>query len=437
MNTIPNFGLERFTSLMRTVLHAACIRGLVLGGLLQAAVQHAGAATFSISDRTTFTNLINTNAVFTTNGSVSSKIEGPVWIPNGQYLVFSDMADNKLKKLVPPSTFSDFFVPAATTMKYNGNYLDLQERLISCVCSNVLEVVMTTNGVATPLVTTCNGLKFYSPNDLTVKSDGSIWFTDPGWDSGLPLPSGSSIPTGFQTNLYVYRFYETNGNGTATVVATTVSKPNGICFSPDETKLYVADNGIYGNSGMVRVFSVTSSNTLTGGSVFCTVSSGIADGLRCDVNGNLWAASGDGVEIYAPDGHLIGKIVLNTLSNLCFGGPEYKTIYMTAAPNVCSFPVLVAGAVSIKRLNVSAAGTNLCVSWPSPSTGFGLQKSDSLGNGADWTGRHRHASSYQWTEPTERAPDECGKILPPAFELMKVFAIGAIYASPVRSGLIQ
>jgi hypothetical protein len=145
-----------------------------------------------------FTNLINTNAVFTTNGSVSSKIEGPVWIPKGQYLVFSDMANNKLKKLVPPSTFTDFFVPPAT--KYNGNYLDLQERLISCECgSNGLQVVMTTNGVATPLVTTCANLKFYSPNDLTVKSDGSIWFTDPGWDSGLPLPpSGSYVPPGFK-----------------------------------------------------------------------------------------------------------------------------------------------------------------------------------------------------------------------------------------------
>ena len=103
------------------------------------------------------------------------------------------------------------------------------------------------------------------------------------------------------------------------------------------------------------------------------------------MNGNLWAASGDGIEIYAPDGHLIGKILLNTVSNLCFGGPQYNTIYMTAAPNVCSFPVLVTGAVAVKKLNVSAAGTNLCVSWPSPSSGFGLQNSGSLGNGAVWT----------------------------------------------------
>ena len=138
---------------------------------------------------------------------------------------------------------------------------------------------------------------------------------------------------------------------------------------------------------MVRVFSVTSSNTLAGGAVLFTVSQGIADGIRCDVNGNIWAASGDGVEIYGPDGHLIGKIIWNVvLSNLCFGGPQYKTLYTTGQPLVCSFPVLIAGAVSNKKLTVCPAGTNVCVSWPAPSTGFGLQKSDSLGGGADWSG---------------------------------------------------
>jgi sugar lactone lactonase YvrE len=123
-----------------------------------------------------------------------------VWIPNGQYLVFSDMANNKLKKLLPPGTFTDFLLPPAKTI-FNGSYLDLQERQVSCECgSNGLQVAMITNGVVTSLVTSCGGLKFYSPNDLTVKSDGSIWFTDPGYDSGLPLPppSGPSVPPGFQ-----------------------------------------------------------------------------------------------------------------------------------------------------------------------------------------------------------------------------------------------
>jgi gluconolactonase len=376
MNTIPNSWRDRFMSLIRSVLHAACFCGLMIGGFLLATVQNAGAVKFSISDLATFTNLINTNAVFTTNVTYNSQIEGPVWIPNGQYLVFSDMGNNRLEKLVPPNTLAVFFQPSVALTIYNGNILDLQERQLSCLCgTNGLAVAMTTNGVATDLVTTCNGLRFYSPND-------------PGYNSGisLPPPTGPGGPAGFPPGLWVYRFYETNPGATVSVVATNVAMPNGICFSPDETKLYVADNGPHGGQGMVRVFSVTSSNTLTGGTVLFTVSQGIADGIRCDVNGNIWAASGDGVEIYGPDGHLIGKIVWNvTLSNLCFGGPQYKTLYTTGQPYVCSFPVLIAGAVSDKKLTVGAAGTNVCVSWPAPSTGFGLQKSDALGSGADWS----------------------------------------------------
>ena len=183
------------------MLRTASLCGLLIVGVLHVAIQNAGAVQFSISDRATFTNLINTNAVFTTNVTYNYQIEGPVWIPNGQYLVFSDMANNRLEKLVPSNTLSIFFQPALAKTIYNGNFLDLQERQLSCLCgSNGLAVAMTTNGVATTLVTTCNGLKFYSPNDLCVKSDGSIWFTNPGYNSGisLPPPTGPGRPPGFQ-----------------------------------------------------------------------------------------------------------------------------------------------------------------------------------------------------------------------------------------------
>lgn len=355
----------------------------MLGGFLHFAAPTAGAIQFQISDAAEFSKIINTNAVFTTNLYINSWIEGPVWIPNGQYLVFSDMGNNKLKRLDPPGTLSDFLSPPAQT-KYNGNTLDFQERLVSCQCgSNGLKVVLTTNGVATALVTDYHGLKFYSPNDVAVKSDGSIWFTDPGYDSGLPLPP--PVPAGFQPGLYVYRFYETNGNASILQVITNLAKPNGICFSPDETKLYVADNGAAANMGTIKVYSVNSSNTVTGGATFCTVSTGIADGFRCDVDGRLWSSAGDGVEIFAPDGHLIGKIVMNRNANLCFGGPQYKTLYTVGQPYVSSFPVLVAGAVSIRKLTVCAEGDHLGVSWPAPSTGFGVQTSDALGDGAVWS----------------------------------------------------
>jgi gluconolactonase len=368
---------------MLLVLRAAGLPGLMLSGFILFAVPTAGAVKFQISDAAEFSKIIDTNAVFTTNVFLNSWIEGPVWVPDGQYLVFSDVGNNKLKRLNPPGTLSDYLSPPAQT-KFNGNTLDLQERLVSCQCgSNGLRVVLTTNGVTTPLVTDYYGLKLYSPNDVAIKSDGSIWFTDPGYDSGLPLPP--PVPPGFQPGLYVYRFFETNGNATVLQVITNLSKPNGICFSPDETRLYVADNGTFANSGVIKVYTVTSSNTLTGGSVFCTVGSGIADGFRCDVDGRLWSSAGDGVEIFSPDGHLIGKILMTRTANLCFGGPQYKTLYTVGQPYVCSLPVRVAGAVSIKKLAARNNGDHLLVSWPAPSTGFRLESSDSLNAPATWT----------------------------------------------------
>lgn len=368
----------------------AVFSGLLLAGVAWFATQTAHAVQFQISDPVEFNKIINTNAAFTTNATINSQIEGPVWIPNGQYLVFSDMGNNKLKKLDPSSNvLTDYFVEP-TGAKYNGNILDWQECLISCEAgSNGFKVVMTTNvvvgtssGAIVPLVTNYNGLKFISPNDVCVKSDGSFWFTDTGSDSGIALGT-----PGYQPGYYVYRFYETNGNATVVPVITNgIQRPNGICLSPDETKLYVADDGISWNRRTIMVYDVTSSNTVTGGRTNCIISTGFSDGFRCDADGRIWSTAGDGVEIFAPDGHLIGKILLGRqLNNLCFGGPQYKTLYMVGQPTVCSFPVLVAGAVSIKKLNAGFDGNQMNVSWPAPSTGYGLQSSEALDATAVWS----------------------------------------------------
>jgi gluconolactonase len=371
------------------------LKSILRSGLCAAAcalvcTQRTEAANFFIADATEFSKIINTNAVLTTNANLNFWIEGPVWIPasiptNG-FLVFSDRNNNKLRKLVPPNTLTDFLLPPANT-KINGDILDLQERLISCEAgSNGLKVVLITNGVITPLVTNYYGKSFYSPNDAAVKSDGSIWFTDPGYDSGLPLPPplGASVPANFQPGLYVYRFYETNGNDTILQVITNRRQPNGLCFSPDETKLYVADNDT--SPGKIYRYDVTSSNTVTGGAAFCTVSTGIPDGIRCDVDGRIWSSAGDGVEIFSPtNGHLIGKILLTRTANLCFGGPDYKTLYMVGQPYVTSIPVLVAGAVSVRRLASSFDGTQMSISWPAPSTGYVLQESGMFGGAPAWT----------------------------------------------------
>jgi gluconolactonase len=341
----------------------------------------ARAATFQIADAAEFSRIIDTNsAVLVTNAMINTWLEGPVWIPSGGgYLVFCDQNNNRLKKLVPPNTVTDFLVPPANTV-YNGTMLDAQEQLLACQAGSAgLRVVMVTNGVVTPLASTCNGLKFYSPNDLAVKSDGTVWFTDPGYNGGVGAPP----QPGFQGGYYVYRFQPTNGNATCVAVITNgLIRPNGICLSPDEKKVYVADSD--GARHRIQVYSVSSSNTLSSGSVFATITNGAPDGIRCDVDGRVWSSGGDGVYIFAPDGHLIGKIRFGLAVNLCFGGPKYKTLYVTGQPFVTSIPVLVAGMPSVKSLRYSLTGNQLILSWPAPSTGFVMQQADQPDQPADW-----------------------------------------------------
>lgn len=330
-------------------------------------------------DRVEFSKIISSDAVLTTNATLNSWIEGPVWVPSdGGYLVFSDIPANRLKKLVPPSTVTDYWLPPANT-KCNGNMLDLQERLVSCQAgSATLQVAMLTNSIVTPLVTHYNHTQnFYSPNDLTMKSDGTIWFTDPGYDSGLPGPP----QPGFQPSYAVYRFHQTNGNATVLQVDDSFVRPNGICLSPDETKLYVVDTGT--SPHLIKVFNVTSSNTLSGGTVLTTSSK--FDGIKCDVDGRVWAGEENGVAVYAPDGHLIGKILFGKrVANLCFGGPQYMTLYMVGQPLVTSIPVLVPGLPARKKLAMSANGNKFYLSWPAPSTGFVLEETNELSPTSLW-----------------------------------------------------
>jgi hypothetical protein len=162
-----------------------------------------------------------------------------------------------------------------------------------------------------------------------------------------------------------------------------MSRPNGICLSPDEKKLYVADTA--NTPGIIKVFSITPSNTVSGGATFCTVQNGVPDGIKCDVDGRIWSSAGDGIEIFAPDGHLVGKILLTRTANLCFGGPHYKTLYMVGQPYVSSIATRVAGANSIRKLDLSKAGAQIKISWPAPSTGFALYES-ATGGSNSWSG---------------------------------------------------
>lgn len=347
----------------------------------------ARAVTFDIADPVEFNRIIDTRAVITTHATIDKWLEGPTWIPSGGgFLVFCDQGNNRLKKLVLPTTVTDFLVPPANTL-INGTVLDGQERLIFAEAGSAgRKVSMVVNGVVTPLVTTCNGLKFYSPNDVAVKSDGTIWFTDPNYNSNT-VRGTSGYPAGY----YVYRFDPANGNATCTAVMTDnfgrtngTARPNGICFSPDETRLYVADSDNSSGGHRIYAYSVSANNTLTDRVVFANITNGVPDGIKCDVDGRVWSSAGNGVHIFAPDGHLIGRILTNRTANICFGGPHYQTLYMTGQPLVTSIPVRVSGVQAMKKLRIMNEQGQVTLSWPAPSTGWTLQESEQLESPESW-----------------------------------------------------
>jgi gluconolactonase len=376
---------KRFSALF---LRLACITVCALAMAAQGAI-------FEIQIPSEFNKIVDTNIqALTTNASVSvgssTLLEGPVWIPGDPgYLVFSAFNNNstwdangRLKKLVLPNTVSDYLSPAPPMgTVYNGNTLDMQERMISCQSgSNGLRVVMITNNTVVTLVDRCNNLQFYSPNDVVVKSDGTIWFTDPQFNSGF-----SDGRTGFVTGHNVYRFDPTNGNATCTAVINFGGgnwRPNGLCFSPDESIFYLAD----WNYKRILTYTVSANNTLSSNSTIISIpNNGNPDGIRCDADGRIYSSSGSGIYIFMPypDCRLIGRIITPALANLCFGGPDRKTLFITANPSpnkyILSLPLKVTGAVWRRKVQVTAMeDASLQVKWPWPSSNFVLQASSTL-----------------------------------------------------------
>ena len=256
--------------------------------------------------------------------------EGPVWVPrDGGYLIFSDIPANELKKWSDKIGLITYRNPSHNA---NGNTVDRSGHLITCEHSGRRVALQDRYGVIRTVVDQHEGKKFNSPNDAVVKSDGTIWFTDP--DYGL----GKNVKE--QEGNFVYRFDPKSKAVTA--VVRDFDKPNGLCFSPDEKRLYVADSG---KPKHIRVFDVQKDGTLANGRVFCAIDKGAPDGIRCDSKGRVWSSAGDGVHIYAPDGSLIGKILTpETPANLCFGGRNGKTLFITARTSLYAIDVLAKGA---------------------------------------------------------------------------------------------
>ena len=256
--------------------------------------------------------------------------EGPVYFGDGRFLLFSDIPNNRIMKW--DETTGETSVFRQPSHNSNGHTRDHQGRLVSCEHFSRRVTRTEHDGAITVLLDQFDGKRLNAPNDIVVHSDGSIWFTDPGY--GIML-NYEGLKSEFELPTRVYRLDPASGE--TTVVIEELDKPNGLCFSPDETLLYVSDTGDPRN---IMVFDVDGT-AVKNGREFAAMLPGGSDGIRCDIHGNLWSSAGwagagyDGVHCFAPDGGLIGKIHLpEAASNLCFGGPMKNRLFITGSQSL-------------------------------------------------------------------------------------------------------
>ena len=264
-------------------------------------------------------------------------VEGPVWCGDAGCLLFSDIPNNRIVRWTPDSGISTFRAPSNYS---NGHTRDRFGRLVSCEHGTRRVTRTEWDGQITVIADSFQGKRLNSPNDVVVHSDGSIWFTDPHY--GI-----MSDYEGFRSEQELpCQVYRVDPDGTIAAVLTDFACPNGLCFSPDETRLYVADTGrmLHLDPQHIRVFDVDRSK-LTGGRVFHQIAPGCADGIRVDTEGNLWSSAGDGVHCIAPDGHLMGRILVpEVVSNICFGGRAKHQLFITASTSLYTITLNRTGA---------------------------------------------------------------------------------------------
>lgn len=266
--------------------------------------------------------------------------EGPVWFGDGRFLLFSDIPNDRILRWSEETgAVTTFRAPANNA---NGHTRDRQGRLVSCEHGSRRVTRTEHDGRITVLLDRFDGKRLNAPNDVVVHSDGSVWFTDPGYGI-LMNYEGEKAP--FELPRNVYRLDPETGE--VAVVADDFDRPNGLCFSPDERLLYIVDTG---EPGHIRVFDVAGGR-LSNGRVFVKMSPGGSDGIRTDRDGNLWSAAAwagpgfDGVHCFAPDGALIGQIHLpEGCSNLCFGGAKKNRLFMTASQSLYAVYLEAQGA---------------------------------------------------------------------------------------------
>lgn len=289
-------------------------------------------ADFEIIDRS-FRHCVKTSAEVDLLWTGARWTEGPAWFEAHRSLVFSDIPNDRLLRF--DATTGEVGTLREGQARFtNGNTVDRQGRLISCEHGTRQVTRTEHDGTITVLCDRFAGKRFNSPNDVVVRADDTIWFTDPayGIDSDYEGRKGESEIGGN----HVFRLNPKTGE--LRQVTTDFVRPNGLAFSPDERTLYIVDSGgSYDDDGPrhLRAFRVGDDGGLAGGEVIATCACGVYDGFRVDTEGRIWTSAADGVHCLAPDGTLLGKIyVPERVANLCFGGSRRNVMFITATTSL-------------------------------------------------------------------------------------------------------
>ena len=302
-----------------------------------------------------FRNLIIPSAALEELFSGCRWAEGPVWFADLGCLLFSDIPNERMLRYVPEpgaqagtgsnpgAAISVFRAPSGFA---NGNTRDREGRLVTCEHGGRRVTRTEADGSLTVLASHFEGKRLNSPNDVVVKSDGSIWFTDP--DYGILSDYEGDKAESEIGRCNVYRIDP--HSGALSIVADDFVKPNGLAFSPDESELYIADTGASHDPETgprhIRKFAVTGDGTTLGASsVFAKSTAGLFDGFRFDVTGRLWTSAADGIHVFHQDGTLIGKVLVpEIVANLCFGGPKRNRLFICGTTSLYSLMTHTNGA---------------------------------------------------------------------------------------------
>jgi gluconolactonase len=266
-------------------------------------------------------------------------VEGPVWFADHQCLLFSDIPNDKIMR------WSEHGVTTFRSPSHfsNGQTRDRQGRLITCSHQNRCVTRTELDGSITVLADKYQGHRLNAPNDVVVKSDGSIWFSDPHYGINTDYEGGKQRP---ELPARVYRLDEA---GQLSIVADDFDGPNGLCFSPDESLLYITESGTQFAEDprrYIRVFNLAEDGkSLRHGRIFHKIQPGYADGIRSDEQGNIWSSAADGVHCISPAGDLLGKILVpSAVSNIAFGGRYLSRLFICAGQTLYAIYTNVRGA---------------------------------------------------------------------------------------------